>query len=460
MTRFAALRRQAMSRRAVLRGAGCTLALPWLDAMRVGLSSPRPGATPRRAVFVFQPNGMSMPDWIPKQEGTRYEMPFLLEPLAAHRKRVLVASGLALDGGRAKGDGPGDHARASASFLTGAHPRKTAGDDIENGVSVDQVAAQALGDATPFRSLELGMEPGRSAGRCDSGYSCAYTRNISWSSPTTPVAKETDPRELFRRLFGDPEALHDAERTRALRAQRRSLLDAVRADAKALSRDLGPEDRGKLDEYLTSVRSVEERLARAEASEAEFEDGDSGARIELPDALRPEAGGLAFVERLQLMYELITLALTTDSTRIVTFMLGNAGSNRTYRWIGAPGGHHNLSHHRGDAHKVEQIRKINRFHCEQFALFCDRLAAHALEDGDLLGHTMVLFGSGLADGNRHRHEDLPILIAGGDQMKRPLPTGRHVRQAKETPLANLYLSMLERLGVKADTFADSTRKLF
>ncbi len=443
MTGF--LKRRVLSRRAFLRGAGAAIALPWLDAMVAGLRAP---AEVRRSVFIFAPNGKKMDEWRPTNEGADFELPYLLEPLAAHRDRLLVPTRLDLDAGFAHGDGPGDHARAAASFLTTAHPFKTGGADIRNGISVDQVIAQAVGSATRFPSLELGMERGRRAGVCDSGYSCAYSHNISWSSPSTPVAKETSPKEVFRRLFGDPDAIGDASAARLESSHRRSVLDAVADDARALTRELGATDRAKLDEYLTSVRALERRLAQAELEEP--------AHVPVPEALANPSRGGGFPERLDLMYELCALALESDATRVISFMLGNAGSNRAYRFLDVPDGHHNLSHHRGDPAKIAKIRKINRWHVERFAAFVDRLAATADGTGSLADHTMVLYGSGLADGNRHRHNDLPVVLVGGPK---DLGHGRHLKAKKRTPLGNLYLSLLHRMGVEADSFGDSTGTL-
>ena len=437
------LRRRPLDRRTFLRGAGAVVALPWLDAMVPALSRCAP---PVRAVFVFSPNGMKMDDWTPRDKGSSYIAPFLLEPVQEHRKDVLILSGLTLDGGRSHGDGPGDHARAAGSYLTCAHPKKTGGANIHCGTSVDQEIAGAVGSATPFASLELGMERGRRAGVCDSGYSCAYSNNIAWKTPTTPVAKETDPREVFTRLFGDPDDALDAEERARQEQRRRSVLDSVLADAKSLTAKLGTADRAKLDEYLTAVRELEQRLDQAEAK---------GPEVEVPRGLARPRG--PYEDRLALMYELIALCLQTDRSRVVTFMLGNAGSNRSYRSLEVPEGHHDLSHHGGKKHKLAQIRKINRWQVEQFAAFLDRLAA--AEDGgtSLLDQSMILFGSAIADGNAHRHEDLPVLLAG--RAGGSLRGGRHLAFPRETPMANLYLGLMDRMGVRRETFADSKGRI-
>lgn len=442
------LRRRHLSRRTFLRGAGVTIALPWLDAMHPGLGTPANG--PIRSVFVYSPNGMKMDDWIPTETGRDYELPFLLEPLAKHRADFTIFSQIGIDAGRPHGDGPGDHARAVSTFLTCMHPRKTGGKNIHVGVSIDQVIAQQLrkqkGEATVFPSLELGMDGGRRAGICDSGYSCAYSNNVAWRSPSEPVAKESKARAAFARMFGD-EQVNPKEAAKA-RRQLKSVLDAALADAKDLRRKLGSTDQQKLDGYLSSVREFELRLTKLEREAAEFE---------LPDDFWHRDDSPRLTGRLQIMYDLIVLALQTDQTRVLTFMLGNGGNNRSYRFLGVPEGHHQLSHHRGDPKKLGKIRKINRYHTEQFARFIAKLGA--TEDGDstLLKRSMVLYGSGLGDGNRHNHLDLPILLVGHANGK--IKQGQHLRLPKHTPLANLYLRMLNVHGVEEIKFADSTGPL-
>lgn len=430
----------ALDRRTFLRGAGAMLALPCLDAMLPALGRP-PAKTPR-CVFVFSPNGMHPGEWRVEGDGRACTLAGTLEPLQALRSRLTVFSGLAIDGGRAHGDGPGDHARAAASFLTCAHPKKTGGADIEVGTSVDQAIAAAIGQATSFASLELGMERGAAAGICDSGYSCAYVSSVSWRTPNTPVAKETDPKAVFARLFGDPVAAGDAAAARRQRQRDQSVLDAARADAKALAGKLGSADRQKLDQYLQSVRELEQRLARLE---------DDRPQTPVPDGLL--AGGQGYPEKLALMYELMTLALLTDRTRVLTFMLGNGGSNRSYRFLDVPEGHHDLSHHGNKPEKLAGLAKINRFQVEQFAAFLRRLAAEKTPDGDLLAQTLVVFGSGLGDGDRHNHDRLPVLLA-GEGCGAAKGRGQ-VTFAKETPMANLYLGVMQAMGLRDESFADS-----
>lgn len=443
-------KRWAMDRRTLLKGLGATVALPMLDVMMPSLRAAQAAAgagasaIPLRTAFVFVPNGVHMPDFTPTGLGAGYDLPPTLEPLARLKDKVSVLSGLAHDNARAKGDGPGDHARASAAFLTGAHPHKTAGADIKLGVSVDQYLAQRIGQRTRLASLELGCDRGRMAGRCDSGYSCAYVSNISWSGPTTPVAKEVDPAAVFDRLFGSADEREArAQRNRRL-AERKSVLDYVRGETKQLNGQIGTSDRRKLDEFETAIRDIERRIERAKT---EFDD-ELPEHVQQPDGI-PES----HAAHQRLMYDMMTLAFEMDLTRIGTFMANRAGSNRSYREIGVSEGHHHLSHHRGDQHKIAQIRKIDRFNIEQFAYFLDRLSKVREGDGTLLDHCQVVLGSGISDGNRHRHEDLPVLLAGG--AGGAITPGRHVRYKTNTPLCNLFVSMIGHTGVDASEFGDS-----
>jgi len=434
-------RQLGLDRRTLLRGGAVGLALPWLDAMLAACTPPPP--VPKRCVFVFSPNGMNMAEWRPTGDGRGAKLGNTLEPLAPFRERLTIVSGLAIDGGFAHGDGPGDHARAAASFLTCAHPRRTGGADIEAGVSIDQLIASRIGTATTFASLELGMEKGAAAGICDSGYSCAYSNNISWRTKNTPVAKETDPKAVFARLFGDPEQAANAVAAQQQRAADRSVLDAVLAEAKALGGRLSASDKQKLDQYLQAVRELEQRLARL--------DDDGGGKVAVPTDLF--AANQGYAEKLALMYELIALAFATDRTRVVTLMLGNAGSNRSYKFLDVPDGHHDLSHHGKKPEKLAGIAKINRFQIEQFAKFVDRLRREKTDGGDLLGQCVVMLGSGISDGDRHNHDDLPVVLVGegGGTAK-----GRgHVKVAPKTPMANLYLAIHRAMGGEGSSFADS-----
>jgi hypothetical protein len=353
-----------LPRRAFLKGLGTTVALPWLDAMAPAFgATPRVGAgLPRRLAFCYVPNGVDMRYWTPEKEGAGFEFTRILKPLEPHREHVLVFSGLTHNGGRALGDGPGDHARAAACFLTGVHPRKTAGADIKNGVSVDQVAAQAIGNKTRFASLELGCEDGRQVGNCDSGYSCAYSNNISWRSDTTPNPPEINPRAVFERLFGTADGEDPAARVKRERRQK-SILDYVQEDTQRLQGQLGAGDRRKLDEYLTAVREIERRLAAAGKQAAE-----------LPaDLAVPQGIPVDYAEHSRLMFDLMAVALQTDQTRTITFMMAREGSTRTYREIGVSDPHHPLTHHRRNEEMMEKVAKINCYHLEQFAYFVSKL---------------------------------------------------------------------------------------
>jgi hypothetical protein len=427
-----------VTRRAVLRGAGAALALPWLESL-----APR-AEPPLRFLFVMTPNGAQMDRWRPTTEGPLGELPPTLAPLAPWRDSLLVLSGLTHDKARANGDGPGDHARAAATFLTAAQARKTAGADLAVGVSVDQVLAEALGGATRLRSLELGTEAGRAGGECDSGYACAYSSNISWRRPGTPAGKELDPRRVFARLFLDGPRGETAEARAARLARRRSVLDGVRADVAALERRLAIPDRARLAEYLEGVRELERRLDPAVGSRA----GEGLA----------EPGGIPadFAGHVKLLGELVALAFTSDSTRVATLMLANEGSNRSYPELGAPEGHHELSHHGGDAEKRAKLAAIDRHHVELLAHLVAALAGAREGRGTVLDHTLVFYGSGIADGNAHAHHDLPLVLVGRGGGLR---TGRHLSCAPETPVANLFLALLARAGLARESFGDSSGPL-
>ena len=436
--------RRSLPRRTVLRGLGASVALPWLDAMRPAFAAE--GETPLRLAFTYVPNGVTLEDWTPKGEGPDFELSRILGPLEPFRRQLLAVSGLAHRNGNALGDGPGDHARAGASYLTGTHPRKTAGADIHNGVSVDQIAARAIGERTRFASLELGCEESRTVGNCDSGYSCAYTNSISWRSATTPNPPETNPRMAFERLYGADDAPLDPEARERRARDRRSVLDLVADRTRSLVRDLGPSDRRKLDEYLTGVRELERQIERAEG-----EDRDVSPPFDKPAGIPA-----AFADYVRLMFDLQVAALQADLTRTMTFMVGREGSLQSYPEIGVPDSHHPLTHHRGQPDLVERVTRINVFHVELFAHFVGRLAAVSEGDGSLLDRVIVVYGSGLSDGDRHTHEDLPVLLVGGGSR---LPTGRHVAAPSETPMTNLFLTLLDQLGVEVEAVGDSTGRL-
>ena len=436
----------------MLRGVGAAIALPALDSMIPALtaaSTVTRRVSPARMVFVYVPNGIDMRNWTPAAEGRVFELPRILSPLAPLQDDLLVLSGLVDRGGMAQGDGPGDHARASASFLTGVHPRKTAGADVVAGISVDQVAARKIGSASRLASLELGCEDGHLAGNCDSGYSCAYVNSISWRSPTVANPPEVNPRAVFERLFGNDENAGDpAARLRRARYER-SILDLVADDTRRLQSGLGRTDRRKLDEYFTAIREVERQV--------EVMEKQIGTNTEAtPSVAKPDGIPIEFAEHARLMFDLLAIALQTDTTRISTFMLAREGSNRSYREIGISEGHHGLSHHRNDPALMDKVAAINQHHLEQFAYFLSKLKRTGDGESSLLDSTTVLYGSGISDGNRHNHDNLPVLLAGGS---RTFKTGRHVRYENGAPITSLYLSMLEAAGVPTEHFGDSEQRL-
>jgi len=448
---------QKIERRTFLTGAGALLALPLLEGM-MPLSalaqSPKAGAAPKRIAFLFVPNGAHMADWTPKAVGANFQLPYILEPLKGVYKSLNVLTGLTQHQAHALGDGGGDHARSAAAWLTGCHPRKTAGANIKAGVSADQIAAMRLGRQTRFPSLELGCERGGMAGDCDSGYSCAYSSTIAWRTESTPVAKETDPRLVFERLFGGSNQNESAE-SRALRiATDKSILDFVMEDANALKRKLGVEDRRKLDEYFTGVREVEQRIVWAEKAS---KDGSNG----VPNGMAVPTGAPSdYAEHIRLMGDMMILAFQSDATRIATFMFANEGSNRSYRPIGISEGHHELSHHGRSGEKQEKIRQINRFHVDQLAYILNKMQSIKEGNGTLLDNTLLVYGGGISDGDRHNHDDLPLILVGGSAMG--VKGGRHLQFKNGTPMTNLFLTMLDKVGVPADTvgtIGDSTGRL-
>lgn len=441
------MNRTSISRRTILRGVGTGLALPFLDIMRpaaLGASAVgRAAATPVRMACVFFANGAIMPEWKPVGEGRDFVLSKSLEPLSGLRDDILFCTGLTQHHARANGDGAGDHARNASAFLTGAQPRKTSGADISVGVSIDQAIAQQIGQQTRLPSIELGIDRGRNAGSCDSGYSCAYSSNVSWKSATTPCSKEVNPRAAFERLFGNPQTAADLERRNR---NRRSILDFVADDARRLQGSLGGADKQKLDEYFTSVREIEQRVSRAASGAKEIPE------LELPDGVPADLAA-----HMRLMYDILALAFQTDSTRVATLMVADAGSNRTYPDVGVKDGHHELSHHRDDAEKKEKIARIDHYLVTQFSYFLTKLKS--IQDGDrsLLDNSMILYGSSISDGNRHNHDDLPILLAG--RGGGTIETGRHLVYPENTPLNNLYLAMASRMGADLPKLGDSTATL-
>jgi hypothetical protein len=442
-----------IDRRTVLKGFGTALALPLLEAMQprlavAGLASS--GSLPLRFACVYVPNGKHMPEWTPATEGKLDQLPSILEPLAPVRDYVSVLTNLTCDKARPNGDGPGDHARAMSAFLTGAQPRKTHGADIRAGVSFDQFLAQRIGDATPFPSLEIGCEASRTAGNCDSGYSCVYNSTVSWRTDSTPVPKEINPRLVFERLFGNNKN-DEAVEARIKRARyRKSIIDLVRDDASELERSLGSSDNRKLDEYLTAIREIERRIDRAAAEAAAPKTAPPGATAPKPGVPKD------YTEHVRLMNDLLVLAFQSDATRVATHVFANESSGRGYPWIGVPEGHHDLSHHGRDPKKQEKIRLINRFHVSMLADLLTKLRDAKEGDSTLLDSCLIVYGSGNSDGNAHNHDNLPILLAGKGGG---IESGRHVRYPKETPLTNLYLAIADRMGAPIARFGDSTGKL-
>ncbi len=435
-----------ISRRTVLRGVGTALALPWLEAMgplSAWADSTAQDRAPNRMAFIYVPNGVHMPDWRPTEVGADFELPRALESLREFKSDLLVLTGLTADKARPNGDGAGDHARAMAAFLTGAQPRKTAGADIRLGVSVDQVAATRIGQQTRLSSLEIGCDASAAAGNCDSGYSCVYSSTISWRSSTTPMPKMINPRQIFERLFGNNT---DADRVRREQS-RRSIIDFVREDAGTLQDSLGASDRRKLDEYFAAIRDIEQRIQRAATQPA----------VQVPNYATPAGVPNVYQDHIRILADLMVLAFQTDTTRICTFVFANEGSNKSYPFIEVREGHHDLSHHENNPAKQAKIASINRFHVSQLAYLLGKLKAVREGDGTLLDHCMVAYGSGNSDGNRHNHDDLPILLAG--KAGRSITTGRHVRYRQNTPLNNLWLSMLDRMGSGVESLGDSTGRL-
>jgi Protein of unknown function (DUF1552) len=442
--------KQAIPRRTFLRGIGATLALPLLDGMVPAFASSASEATgrPNRLSIVYPPTGMIMDKWTPATEGAGFELSPIMGSLAPFRDRMLVLSGLALKNADAllPGEGAvGNHSRASATFLSGVHPKKTEGADLEAGVSIDQLAADEFGKKTQLASLELCMESDL-VGTCEQGYSCAYLNTLCWRSPTTPMPMETQPRAVFERLFGDTSSTDAATRVARIR-ENRSILDSVRQDVSRLVLGLDSTDRNKLEQYLDAIRDVERRIQIAEEQ--------SGR--ELPKIERPLGIPATFEEYAKLMFDMMVLAYQSDLTRVITMMIAREQSALAYPEIGVGDPHHPLTHHNGDPNKIASVLKINLFHMRLFAYYLERLRSTPDGDGSLLDHTMVLLGSAISDGNLHLHDNLPVLLFQGGSGKSN--GGRHILYPQATPLANLYLTMFEKLGIPLDNIGDSTGQL-
>lgn len=440
------------SRRRFLKGLGVCMGLPWLEALSPNsifasenLATSASGA-PLRMAFVYFPNGAQQDNWFPRGDGRDFELNRTMEPLGDLKSDIQIISGLNHDNATPGPDGAGDHARANATFLTGARARKTAGTDIRLGVSIDQVAAGRIGHLTRFPSLELSCDAVRKSGSCDSGYSCAYQYNLSWRTPSTPMTPEPNPRLLFERLFGSVDGTAGNLGLRQLEQQ--SILDFVSEDARSLRRLLGRRDRDKMDEYLTGVRQIEQRIERAE----QF------GELPRPEADAPAGIPEDYGDHMELMFDLLALAFETDSTRVATLMLAGDGTNRAFPQIGIAEGHHYLTHQQREEDKREKVAQIDRYYMEHFARFLQKLRDTKDPDGNsILHNSMIVYGCGIADGNRHTHDNLPVILAGGGGGS--LQTGRFLA-VESSPMTNLYLSMMERLGIRdIESFGDSTGRL-
>lgn len=434
---------KSLSRRTVLRGMGTAIALPMLDAMTPAFAQ-TPKA-PLRMMFGYVPNGVTMKEWTPAATGRDFEFTRILKPLEPLREKTLVLSGLAHRTGASKE--AGDHARAGGSYLTGVCPKRTTNAAlIEVGTSVDQLAAQVVGSKTRFASLELGCEATRMVGSCDAGYSCAYQASLSWRSASTPMPPETNPRQVFERLYGSLDTGLDPARRAELTEDRRSVLDFVNERTNRLMGKLGSSDRRKMDEYLTAIREIEKRIQKSEKDSRQLE----------PSMEKPDGVPTDFVEHVTLMHDLLAVALQADLTRVSTIMYAREGSTRSYSELGFTDSHHPITHHRYIPDLVEKVTRINCHHMEQFASFAARLDAIKEGDGTLLDNCMLVYGSSISDGNAHSHVNLPVVVVGrgGGSLK----TGQHLKYP-ETPMTNLYLTLLDRMGAQTEKMGDSNGRL-
>ena len=434
--------KKALPRRTFLKTVGATMALPLLDAMIPAATAlEKTAAKPvKRLGFVFMPMGCDQTRWTPRSETTLEELSPILDSLAPVKDRITILTNMELANAY-----PGSHATSNSSFLSAAKARHTEGNDYYLGTTVDQVAAKQLGRETQLPSLELSMDLMQTVGQCDNGYACVYQNNLSWSTPTTPLPSEAHPRIVFESLFG--EGGSSAERRAALR-KRASLLDSFNTEIARLKKRVGPGDREKLDHYLDTIREVERRIQRAEAD---------AANNTLPDLDRPVGVPAAYADHARLMFDLQLLAFQGDVTRVITFQLARETSNRTYPEIGVPDPHHPLSHHGNDPEKIARMAKINQFHVSLFAEYLQKLKDTPDGTGSLLDNSLLLYGSGIGNPNIHDHTNLPTIVAGG--AAGGMKGNRHIRYEKPTPLANLHLTLLDKVGVRLDSFADSTGKL-
>ena len=439
--------KNSLPRRTFLRGVGASLALPLLDGMVPAFAAVRnTAARPVPRLFTgYVPNGVIMDQWTPADGEALTDLPATLQPLTPFKDKLLVVSGLAdAPAFPLPGEGTGDHVRAAATFLTGVHPKKTDGPDIRAGTSMDQIAAGVLGQQTVLRSLELAIDPNELIGACEAGWSCAYANTLSWRNPTNPLPMENQPRAVFERLFGDTDNTTPEARLARIREDR-SILDSLVHEVADFQRVLGPGDRTKVTQYLDAIRDIERRIQLAEAQ----------SHRELPELARP-SGGIpdTFEEHARMMIDLQVLAFQADLTRVITFMMSREVSPRTYPELGIPDPHHGLSHHQNRPEQMAKLAKLNRHHIAQIAYFMEKLAATPDGDGTLLDQVLIQYGCGISDGNQHLHVNLPVLVAGGAAGN--VKGGRHLRVAEETPLTNLQLAVLEKLGVPTEKLGDST----
>jgi len=439
--------RKALPRRTFLKGVGTAVALPFLDAMMPAFAAAQTtrAARPVRMAFVYVPNGIDMRHWNPSYEGELGKLPQTLVPMEPFRKDITLLGNLTHNTGRALLDGAGDHGRCSGSYLTGVQVKKTLV-DIKASVSCDQLVANAIGKQTRFPSLEVGLEDARQAGDCDSGYSCAYTNNLAWRNETQPLPPILDPRPLFDRLFGEDAALSPAARAEKNK-YRRSILDFITEDTQSLQKNLGPSDKRKLDQYLGSIRDIELQIEKAAMDNVQVD----------PQMEKPYGIPQDFAEHFKLMTDMITVAFQADLTRVVTFLVTREGTSRSYREIGISDGHHPLTHHRNQIELMDKVAKINLYHVQQFATWVETLKNTQEPGGSILDNSMIVYGAGLSDGNAHLHHDLPTMIAGrgGDFIK----PGKRILFRKETPMCNLFLTMMDRMGLPMEQFGDSTGHL-
>jgi hypothetical protein len=439
------LTRKSLPRRTFLKGIGTAVALPFLDAMIPAAAKAQSLARPLRMAFVYVPNGIDMRHWNPAYEGTLQELPLILKSLEPFRKDITLLGNLTHNTGRALLDGPGDHGRCAGSYLTGVQVKKTV-IDIKASVSCDQLVANEIGRQTRFPSIEVGLEDARQAGDCDSGYSCAYTNNLAWRNETQPLPPILDPRSLFDRLFGEDAGLSPEARAQRNK-YRQSILDFISEDTRALQKNLGPSDQRKLDQYLGSIRDIEVQIEKAEKDNAQID----------PHMEKPYGIPQDFAEHFKLMTGMLTVAFQADLTRVVTFLVTREGSSRAYRELGISDGHHPLTHHRNQVELMDKVARINAYHAGEFSKWIEVLKSTQEPGGSILDNSMIVYGAGLSDGNAHLHHDLPTLIAGsgGNFIK----TGRRIVFRKETPMCNLFLTMMDRMGCRMENFGDSTGHL-